>query len=62
MNERPTWDETFFDTTKVWAKRSSCKYYKVAVAFVRGKQLLQIGYNGPPKELMNVVMLGVEKK
>ncbi len=62
MDKRPTWDETFFDTTKVWAKRSSCKHYKVGAAFVRGKQLLQIGYNGPPQGVDECSDVGCRKE
>ena len=61
MSERPIWDETFFDTTKVWAERSSCKHYKVGAAFIRGKQLLQIGYNGPPQGVDECSDVGCRK-
>jgi len=50
---RPTWDETFMEVARVFARRSACKHYQVGAVFVRGKNLLQVGYNGPTKGLNN---------
>lgn len=43
--------------TDVVRKRSVCLYYKVGAVIVRDKQLLALGYNGPPRgvEHCNVV-------
>lgn len=62
MSKRPTWDETFFGTIKVWAKRSSCMRYNVAAVFTKGKQLLQVGYNGPPQGIDECSDVGCRQK
>jgi len=46
-DNRPSWDETFMETTAIFAKRSRCCHYKVGAVIARDKQLLSIGYNGP---------------
>lgn len=45
----PSWDETFMEMATVIARRSKCVYYQVGAVFARGKQFLQVGFNGPTK-------------
>lgn len=42
-----SWQEVFVETLKVWARKSKCIHYQIAALFVRGKRIIQIGYNGP---------------
>lgn len=44
-----SWEEVFSGTAGLWGQKSKCKYYQIGAVFVRGKQLLQVGYNGPTR-------------
>lgn len=46
---RPTWDETFMEMAQDIARRSACIHYQVGAVFARGKQFLQVGFNGPTR-------------
>ena len=47
--KRPGWEEIWFKMTDVIRKRSLCLYYNVGAVIVRDKQVLALGYNGPPR-------------
>jgi len=46
---RPSWDEYFLKIAEEVATRSPCLRRSVGAVFVREKQILATGYNGPPK-------------
>lgn len=60
--KRPGWDETFMNMAMVIAERSACVYYRVGVVFTRGKQFLQVGFNGPTKGSEHCCDVGCAKK
>ena len=53
---RPSWDETFMAVAEVFAKRSTCLFYKVGVCFVKNKHLLTVGYNEPPSGFSKIII------
>lgn len=59
---RITWDELFMAIARLYAKRSTCKYFKVGVVFVRNNRILTAGYNGPPKGEPHCEEVGCQKE
>ena len=47
----PSWDQTAMEIVEVFAKRAHCvsRQYNIGACFFRGKNLIAVGYNGPPK-------------
>lgn len=48
QNNRPDWDEYFFEILSVVKKRSSCLRRHVAAVIVKDNHILATGYNGTP--------------
>ncbi len=48
---RPSWDEYFFEITKMVATRSTCLRRAVGAVIVKDKRILTTGYNGVPSGL-----------
>jgi len=61
-NWRPSWDKTWMDIAKIFAKRSACKYYKVGAIIVKQNCIVGTGYNGPPKGIEHCEEIGCNKQ
>lgn len=61
MNNRPSWDETFFEVAETYGKRATCVKFKVGAVFVRNRRILAAGYNGPPKNEPHCIDVGCAK-
>ena len=48
INDRPTFNDTFFDVCKVFARRSTCIRREVGAVAVKNNRLIATGYNGAP--------------
>ena len=59
---RISWDKLFMRVAELYSQRSTCKYYKVGVVFVRDNRLLTAGYNGPPKGESHCDEVGCQKE
>lgn len=59
---RISWDELFILVTRLYARRSACKHFRVGVVFARGSRILSAGYNGPPKNEPHCVEVGCAKE
>ena len=49
MDNKMTWDDTFFETCHVWAKRSKDPSTKLGAVIVYDNRVVSIGYNGFPR-------------
>ena len=47
-NERPGWDDYFYEIAKTVAQRASCPRAKCGAVIVQGKIIVGTGYNGAP--------------
>lgn len=45
---RPSFDEVFYTTAKLWALRSTCLRTKVGAVLVKDNRTISTGYNGNP--------------
>jgi dCMP deaminase len=54
----PTWDEYFISIAALASIRTKCIRRKVGAVFVRNKQILTTGYNGPPKGISHCNEVG----
>lgn len=61
-HERTSWDEFFMSVAEKAAERSRCVYYKIGAVIAAKKQLLSIGYNGPPRGVEHCTDVGCAKK
>lgn len=61
-NFRISWDNLFIKIAELYAQRSSCKYFKIGVIFVRDNRILAAGYNGPPKGEPHCEEVGCQKE
>lgn len=59
---RPSWDTTWMNIAKEFARRSTCIYYKVGAVIVKNNYLVATGYNGPPKSIEHCEEIGCHKK
>ena len=50
LQNRPSWQETYFEIAKVVAKRSKDPRTKVGAVLVKNGRVIGIGYNGEPKD------------
>jgi len=57
-----TWKEFFLGLVEVWSQKSKCKHYHVGAIFVREKQVLQGGYNGPTAGDLHCDKVGCAKE
>lgn len=55
---RPSWDDYFMDIVKLVATRSTCIRRQVGAAFVKHKNILATGYNGPPSGIPHCSEVG----
>lgn len=55
---RPSWDEYFFEITKMVATRSTCLRRAVGAVIVKDKRILTTGYNGVPSGLRHCAEVG----
>lgn len=44
--DRPSWNETFSEIARTWAKRSTCSRRQVGAVLVKDKKVIGNGYNG----------------
>ncbi len=58
MNERPSWDQYFFEIAKAVATRSTCFRNKVGAVIVKDKEIISTGYNGAPSYQKNCLEIG----
>lgn len=58
----PSWDETWMNIAKEFARRSHCKYYKVGAVIIKDKYLRGAGFNGPPKGIEHCNEIGCHKE
>lgn len=56
--QRPSWDEYFFEITKMVATRSTCLRRQVGAVIVKDKRILTTGYNGVPSGLRHCAETG----
>ena len=49
-DNRPTWEETYFELAKVISKRSKDPRTKVGAVLVKEGRVIGLGYNGEPRE------------
>lgn len=56
--QRPSWDEYFFEITKMVATRSTCLRRQVGSVIVKDKRILTTGYNGVPSGLRHCAETG----
>jgi dCMP deaminase len=47
---------------RLYARRSTCKYFKIGVVFVRNNRILTAGYNGPPRGEPHCEEVGCQKE
>ena len=59
---RISWDQLFIEIARLYARRSTCKYFKIGVVFVRNNRILTAGYNGPPKGEPHCEEVGCQKE
>jgi len=45
---RPSFEELFIETCKLWARRSTCQRLQTAAVIVKNNNIVSIGYNGVP--------------
>lgn len=57
-----SWQKLFVEMVNLLAKKSRCQLYQIGAVFVRGKQLLQVGYNGPTAGDKHCDAVGCAKK
>lgn len=50
LSQRPSWDDTFMEMTRVLARRSTCARVKTAALLVKENRIISVGYNGVPSE------------
>ncbi len=55
---RPSWDDYFMHIVKLVATRSTCIRRQVGAAFVKNKNILATGYNGPPSGIPHCSEVG----
>jgi dCMP deaminase len=55
---RPTWEEYFFEITKLVAMRSTCLRRQVGAVIVKEKRILATGYNGAPTNTRHCLDIG----
>jgi dCMP deaminase len=55
---RPSWDDYFFEITRLVATRSTCLRRKVGALIVKDKRILSTGYNGAPRGLPHCLEVG----
>jgi dCMP deaminase len=47
-NDRPSFEDLFMETCKLWARRSTCQRLQTAAVIVKHNNIISIGYNGVP--------------
>lgn len=57
-DDRPSWQEYFFNITKLVAERSTCTRRKVGAILVRDKRVISTGYNGVPAGITHCDAVG----
>lgn len=61
-DNRPTWEETYFELAKVIAKRSKDPRTKVGAVLVKEGRVIGLGYNGEPREFTYKFNWNTEEK
>lgn len=50
LDNRPSWQDTYFEIAKAVAKRSKDPHTKVGAVLVKDGRVIGIGYNGEPRD------------